>query len=170
LQKINQVKTILPDGVKIGTADSWNKYADGTADAVIQGGVDILLANGFAYWQGQAIENASATYFDDIRQALGRVQSVSGSMTSIEFWTGETGWPSTGGSSYGAAIADTSNAAQYWSNAICGMLNSNGNVFAFEAFDEPSKQPTIGADGEVANETHWGVMTAGRIPKYSLSC
>jgi len=28
--------------VKVGTADSWNKFADGTADAVIQGGVDIL--------------------------------------------------------------------------------------------------------------------------------
>lgn len=42
LQKINDVKSILPKGTKVGTADSWNKYADGTADAVIQGGVDIL--------------------------------------------------------------------------------------------------------------------------------
>lgn len=42
LTKINDVKAILPDGVKVGTADSWNKYADGTADAVIKGGVDIL--------------------------------------------------------------------------------------------------------------------------------
>lgn len=42
LQRINQVKAILPSGMKIGTADSWNKYADGTADAIIKGGVDIL--------------------------------------------------------------------------------------------------------------------------------
>ena len=42
LEKINEVKAVLPKGVKVGTADSWNKYADGTADAVIQGGVDIL--------------------------------------------------------------------------------------------------------------------------------
>lgn len=42
LQKINQVKAVLPDGVKIGTADTWNMIADGTADAVIQGGIDIM--------------------------------------------------------------------------------------------------------------------------------
>lgn len=96
LQRINDVRGILAEGIKIGTADSWNKYADGTADAVIKGNVDILLANGFAYWQGQAIDNATYTYFDDIQQALGRVQSISGSLDSIEFWTGETGWPTDG--------------------------------------------------------------------------
>lgn len=42
LEKINDVKAVLPDGIKMGTADSWNKYADGTADAVIKGGVDLL--------------------------------------------------------------------------------------------------------------------------------
>jgi len=42
LAKIHDVKGVLPQGVKVGTADSWNKYADGTADAVIKGGVDIL--------------------------------------------------------------------------------------------------------------------------------
>jgi len=54
------------------------------------------LANGFAYWQGSTIENATYTYFEDVQQALARVQSISGSMDKIEFWTGETGWPSDG--------------------------------------------------------------------------
>lgn len=54
------------------------------------------MANAFSYWQAQEISNATEGYFDDIQQALSRVQSVSGSLTSIEFWTGETGWPSTG--------------------------------------------------------------------------
>ena len=48
LSKINDIKSALP-GTKVGTADSWNKYADGTADALIKGGVDLLLANAFAY-------------------------------------------------------------------------------------------------------------------------
>ena len=96
LEKINDVKSVLPDGVKVGTADSWNKYADGTADAVIKGGVDILMANAFSYWQAQPISNSTSTYFDDIQQALGRIQSISGSLDAIEFWTGETGWPTTG--------------------------------------------------------------------------
>lgn len=33
--KISSVKSIFPD-IKVGTADSWNKYADGTADPVIK--------------------------------------------------------------------------------------------------------------------------------------
>lgn len=41
LMKIRDIKSVLPN-TKVGTADSWNKYADGTADAIIQGGVDIL--------------------------------------------------------------------------------------------------------------------------------
>ena len=41
LQKIRQVQAMFPT-IKVGTADSWNKYADGTANAVIQGGVELL--------------------------------------------------------------------------------------------------------------------------------
>lgn len=41
LAKIQDVKKDVPQ-FKVGTADSWNKYQDGTADALIKGGVDIL--------------------------------------------------------------------------------------------------------------------------------
>jgi len=41
LDRINQVKAMFPS-MKIGFADSWNKFADGTADRLIQGGVDLL--------------------------------------------------------------------------------------------------------------------------------
>lgn len=44
LSKINQVKGHFPD-VKVGTADSWNKYADGTADPLIKGGVKYLYVS-----------------------------------------------------------------------------------------------------------------------------
>ena len=54
------------------------------------------LVNAFAYWQDQTIANASATYFDDIQQAMGKVQDAAGSVGSIEVWTGETGWPTDG--------------------------------------------------------------------------
>jgi len=58
----------------MGTADSWNKYADGTADALIRGGVDLLMANAFPYWQGKEVgAGAEYTYFDDVQQALGYV-------------------------------------------------------------------------------------------------
>ncbi len=41
LKRINQVKKEF-DGVQVGMVDSWNKFADGTADPIIQGGVTYL--------------------------------------------------------------------------------------------------------------------------------
>ena len=93
--KIQAVKSAL-SWSKVGTADSWNKYADGTADAVIQGKPDILLVNAFGYWQGDVISNATHQYFDDMMQAYQHIQSIAGSNHNIELWTGETGWPTDG--------------------------------------------------------------------------
>jgi glucan 1,3-beta-glucosidase len=41
LTKIEEIQELFPKTL-IGTADSWNKYADGTADPVIRGGVKLL--------------------------------------------------------------------------------------------------------------------------------
>ena len=46
------------------------------------------LANGFAYWQYQDIDNATKTYFDDMAAALGHVQDVTGSLDKIHFMNG----------------------------------------------------------------------------------
>jgi glucan 1,3-beta-glucosidase len=43
--KIQATKTALGGKFKVGTADSWNKYADGTADAVIKGNPDLLYVS-----------------------------------------------------------------------------------------------------------------------------
>jgi glucan 1,3-beta-glucosidase len=56
--KISTVKSALPSGIKVGTADSWNKFADGTGDAII-GTADIIMVNAFAFWQGASRENAT---------------------------------------------------------------------------------------------------------------
>ena len=45
LDKINQMKKAVEDAgmtQKVGTADSWNKYQDGTADPLISGGVNFM--------------------------------------------------------------------------------------------------------------------------------
>ena len=49
------------------------------------------LVNAFPYWQGQDIFNATATLFDDVMQALVRIQSVTGSFDGVEVQVGETG-------------------------------------------------------------------------------
>lgn len=167
LTRINKIKKALP-GFKVGTADSWNKYQDGTADALITGGVDILLTNGFSYWQGQTDANATASFFDDIMQAFGHIQALQGDR-DIELWVGETGWP-TGGSKYQAAVPSVSGALNYWKKAICGITKWGVNAFYFEAFDEPWKPKSVGQDGSVADETHWGAFNADRTSKFSLDC
>lgn len=91
LAKIKDVKAAVPQ-FKVGTADSWNKYQDGTADPLIKGGADILLCNAFSYWQGQTIGNATKSFFDDIMQAFGHIQATAGSIDKApELWVGETG-------------------------------------------------------------------------------
>ncbi|KAL9638305.1 MAG: hypothetical protein Q9164_001633 [Protoblastenia rupestris] len=181
LDKINQLKKALKDAgltQKVGTADSWNKYQDGTADPLITGGVDLMLVNAFGYWQSQDISNASATYLDDLQQAYGHIQSVAGSTTSIELWNGETGWPTDGGSDYNdpsystTAVAGTQNAQTFYKNGVCAALDWNFDVFYFEAFHETWKPKSIGLGGQEGDETHWGAFDVDRkqvIPDLSCS-
>jgi len=169
LSKMQAVKTALGGKFRIGTADSWNKYADGTADAVIKGNPDLLLVNAFGFWQGSPIANASHQYFDDIMQAFTHIQSVAGN-TNIEVWTGETGWPTSSNVVFGQATGGVQNAQTFWDTGICGMLAWGFNLFYFEAFDEPWKPVSIGDNGLTADETHWGAMNADRSTKFSLKC
>lgn len=98
MAKIQDTKKAVGSSFKVGTADSWNKYQDGTADALITGGVDILLCNAFSYWQGQKIANSTNSFFDDIMQAFGHIQTVAGGPSKApELWVGETGMLFSGG-------------------------------------------------------------------------
>ncbi|KAF6799407.1 glucan -beta-glucosidase [Colletotrichum musicola] len=155
-EKLKDMKRAVPH-LKVGTADSWNKYQDGTADAVIPH-ADILLTNAFSYWQGQARDNATASFFDSIMQAFSRIQRVSGA-----------GWPSDG-AKYELAEPGLTNAETFYRDSVCGMVYWGFNVFFFEAFDEPWKPEAIGENGFAAPEVHWGGMKADRRAKYSLQC
>ncbi|KAK1150106.1 glycoside hydrolase 3 protein [Aspergillus melleus] len=168
-ERIIQVVDEFPK-VTVGTVDSWNKFADGTYDDIISSPkINYFLANGFAYWQGQEIGNATNTYFDDMSQAKKRVESRAAGR-KIRFGNGETGWPTDGGTDYEAAIAKTEYAAKYWKDAVCGVLTWGVDVFYFEAFDEPWKPVSKGDNGEEKDETHWGLFTSDRKPKFDYSC
>lgn len=93
--KIDTVKGKLPKGIKVGTADSWNKFYDGTGDAILSS-VDILMINAFAFWQGAGDANATHVYFNDMFEAISHIESKVGGSDKIEVWTGETGWPTAG--------------------------------------------------------------------------
>lgn len=83
LEKLNDMRSVVSDGVNIRTADSWNKYAESTADGLIKGRLDILLVNAFGFWQAHDFDNAKHAYFD-MMQAYTHTQNVAGSTTSIE--------------------------------------------------------------------------------------
>lgn len=96
---ISTVKKAFPD-IPVGTADSWNKFADGTADDLFTTDTDenpmvtYVLANAFAYWQGTAADKAHKTYFNDMAGAMKHIQKLTGDKASkIKVINGETGWP-----------------------------------------------------------------------------
>ncbi|KAF2189755.1 glycoside hydrolase family 17 protein [Zopfia rhizophila CBS 207.26] len=168
--KIKTVKDQLPKGIKVGTADSWNKFADGTADPII-GTVDIILINAFAFWQGAGQDNATHVYLDDMFQAVGHIETIAGGPDKTpEIWNGETGWPTADGTDYGDAKGGLENAEEFWKNGFCALLDWGFNAFYFEAFDEPGKPASIGDNGKKADETTWGAMTADRKAKFALKC
>jgi len=168
--KIQDVKKQTGSKFKVGTADSWSKYQDGSADPLIKGGADILLTNAFSYWQGQTLQNSTGSFFDDVMQAFSHIQDVAGGPDKTpELWVGETGWP-TAGNNYQQAVPGTNSAKTFWQKGVCGALDWGVNVFFFEAFDESWKPVSVGLDGTVADETHWGAWTADRTPKWDISC
>lgn len=172
--KISEVKDLVKDikdkngksfsSVPVGTVDSWNVLVDGGSKPVIQGS-DFVFANAFSYWQGQTMQNSSYSFFDDIMQALQVIQTTKGS-TDIDFWVGETGWP-TDGSNFESSTPSVSNAKTFWQNAICAIRAWGINVAVFEAFDEAWKPDTSGTSSV---EKYWGVFDSNYDLKYSLDC
>lgn len=149
--------------IPVGTVDSWNKLVDGTANSAISAS-DVFYANAFSYWQGQTMANSSFSFFDDIMQALQVVETAKGS-TDVEFWVGETGWP-TEGSNFGSSEPSVDNAAKFWQEGVCAMRGWGVNTFVFEAFDEAWKPSTSGS----SVEPYWGVFDSNREAKFSLDC
>lgn len=171
---ITSIKELLADitdkngdsygDIPVGSVDSWNIWVDGGSLPAIKA-ADFVFANAFSYWQGQAMNNASYSFFDDIMQALQVVQTAKGS-TDITFWVGETGWPSEG-TAFESATPSVANAKSYWKEAICALRGWGVNVCVFEAFDEAWKPDTSGTSDV---EKHWGIYDSDNNLKFSLDC
>lgn len=172
--KIDEVKDLLKDiedkdgnsysSVPVGFVDSWNVLVDGLAEPVIKT-ADFTFANAFSYWQGQTKNNASYSFFDDIMQALQVIQTTKGS-TDIDFYVGETGWP-TEGTHFEASEPSVDNAKDYFQEAICAIRAWGVNVAVFEAFDEAWKPDTSGTSDV---EKYWGVWDKDSNLKYPIDC
>lgn len=150
--------------VPVGTVDSWNVLVDGASTSTIQE-ADFVFANAFSYWQGQTTTNSSYSFFDDIMQALQTIQTIKGT-TDINFWVGETGWP-TQGTHFQNSQPSIENAKNYFQQAICAIRAWGVNVAVFEATDETWKPDTSGTSDV---EKYWGIWDKDLNLKYDINC
>lgn len=90
--------TNTPTGLRMHSSPAESNFCE--LHVVPQGANDshlpCRLVNAFAFWQGQDIGNATATYLDDLAQAFAHIEDKVGSNSDIEIWNGETGWSGTG--------------------------------------------------------------------------
>lgn len=172
--KISEIKDLVKDikdkdgnsfsSVPVGTVDSWNILVDGASTSAIKE-ADVVFANAFSYWQGQTQQNSSYSFFDDIMQALQTIQTIKGT-TDLNFWVGETGWPSEG-TAFESSEPSVDNAKVYFQQAVCAMRAWGVNVAVFEAVDESWKPDTSGTSDV---EKHWGVWDENYSLKYPIGC
>jgi len=157
-QKIYDVKGMVQIALKapqvpVGSADTWTSWVDGGNKAVIDA-CDVILMNGFPYWQGSAIQDSLATF----KTAIANTKSAIGSKP---FFVGETGWPSAG-ANYGSAKPDLANVQTYWSQTACYLQKQKISWFWFSGYDEPQKAAGV--------EQNFGIAWSGGTPKVKFTC
>ena len=141
--------------VPVGTADTWDSWVNGANRAVITAS-DVVLMNGFPYWQGATIDQA----LGKLKEAIHTTRKTVG--YDKPFVLGETGWP-TDGPNFGSAVASIPNAAAYWKAAACWLQTTEYAWYWFSGFDEPNRW-----EGPI--ERSFGVATDRQPLKYSLKC
>ena len=134
--KIEDIRDLLPTVKRVGTADTWNVFVDGTADPVLEGNVSLVLANNFPFWQPK--NPPIQTFRTEVSRVTRYIEQKRQSMRlpAVDIWIGETGWPTDGGSDNGRAMAGTDFAEYYFHDGICAQANKGTNIFVFEALDE----------------------------------
>jgi len=140
--------------VPVGTADTWTSWVD-PANKVVATACDVVLMNGFPYWQGATVDQGLAK----LKQAIWDTRKAVG--YEKPFVVGETGWP-TKGPNFQAATATTANLQTYWKAAACWLQTTNYPWYWFSGFDEPNKV------GEI--EQNFGVAIDSQPLKIDLKC
>ncbi|EPS40497.1 hypothetical protein H072_5639 [Dactylellina haptotyla CBS 200.50] len=150
--------------IQVGHTDTWTAWVDGANDVVTRA-CDMVIMNGFPYWQGVSIRDTISK--KTFQNSLWATQSHVGPLKpGIKVWIGETGWPTGPGTNgnFGSAWPATSNARNYYANVACWLWPKPDIVgaFWFTAFDAPTANPAV--------ERYFGVATADRKLKFALPC
>lgn len=140
--------------VPVGHTDTWTAWVDPANQDVINA-VDMLITDGYPYWQGSSIDNAQGVFAKCVQDTINVAQGK-------EVWVGETGWPTAGGNQ-GSAVPSVTNLQTYWRMVACpGGPLYGMNYFWFSAFDAPSASPGV--------ESNFGIADSNRKLKINLQC
>lgn len=154
LATLAEVRERLPTNIPMGYVDAYYEFEDRPA---ITEACDVLLTNCYPYWEGCALPY-STLYMQDMYR---RVQKVAKGKRVI---ITETGWPSAGGTFYGAE-ASLQGSYLYFLRAQEWAISEGVEMFYFSSFDESWK--VAGDSGEGGVGAHWGLWDMHEKFKYA---
>jgi exo-beta-1,3-glucanase (GH17 family) len=144
---IERVRTSIPDGIPVCTADTYNLLEVRTE---VVDACDVVLVNIYPFWEGLDIDRAIGS--------LASMQSLLDEITQDKpVWLSEVGWPSAG-NPVDDAVPSPRNAARYFSSLVSWAREKDVPCFYFEAYDEPWKGSSEGTVG-----SHWGLFHGSRL-------
>ena len=149
-----EVRERLPAEIPMGYVDAYYEFEDRPK---VTAACDVLLTNCYPFWEGCAHPYA-ILYMQDMFR---RVQRVANGKRVI---ISETGWPSAGGSFYGAE-ASPQGAYLYFLKAMEWAASEDIEIFYFSSFDESWKVSGEAGEGDVG--AHWGLWDKSERFKYA---
>ncbi|MGE0310917.1 MAG: glycosyltransferase [Lautropia sp.] len=137
----------------VSTAEPWHvwlRYPE------LVRSVDFITVHLLPYWEGLPVQEALDYSFERLAQLRKRYPSK-------KIVIGEIGWPSQGDRRYGAR-ATPAHQAQFIREFLVRARQMKLDYYLMESVDQPWK---IDNEGRVG--PYWGILDAGREPKFALT-
>ena len=154
LEFMSEVRERVPSQVPIGYVDAYYEFEDRPN---VTAACDVLLTNCYPFWEGCALPYATL-YMQDMYRRV--IKVAQGKRVIVS----ETGWPSSGGTFYGAE-SSLQGAYLYFLRAMEWAAEDNIEMFYFASFDEGWKVSGEAGEGDVG--AHWGLWDEEERFKYS---
>ncbi|KAJ9650419.1 hypothetical protein H2198_010276 [Neophaeococcomyces mojaviensis] len=162
---VNQVKGAIAGttlaGKPVGHVDTYNTWTNTTYTAGLASACDFLGVDAYPYYEStkaNSIDNSMSIFWDDYNAVVAISQGK-------QVWVTETGWPHQG-PTMNQAEANLDNAATYFKETGCSLINGNVNTWWFTLQDQ---QPVVPSSGVVFAVTGPG-MPPPTTPLFDLSC
>ena len=144
LNYVGQVRSVIAGtaaaGAPVGHVDTYNAWTNSSQNALVSG-IDFVGVDAYPYFEttkANSIENANATFWDDISQTVAYAQGK-------PIWITETGWPVSGPTS-NLAVPSVQNAQTYYDEVGCTAFGSGVNTWWYTLQDSGAS-PSFGVVG-----------------------